>query len=196
VNRKDYYVVTKIRGRAVTFQLTNSGQDHLTKVMKLKDKSRFDIAELVALIERGWAYTNRSGPSDLLPSWQQFTEVEPDPDAATAELAHVAELNHDVILRFESSDQGSLDTSLCSFVEKLLDDQVNIVGPFPLPTRVERYKVLSATGKKEYCVYTHKRIMTLVNPKPAVMQKAAELPLPPGVDVKVRERLRMVTLSE
>jgi small subunit ribosomal protein S10 len=185
VNHPGYYVVSAINNLPVTFQLTKAGEDRLTRTLRLTDHAHFDVAELISLVEQGWAYTHRSGPGALLPLLKKIDKDAPRPPI---EVTHKARLNSYVLLRFESTDAGTLDAIVGTLIQLLAKEQVSMMGPVPLPTRVERYRVLSTRGSKEYCVHTHKRILTLINPEASAMQAAAALSVPPGVEIKVRER--------
>jgi len=97
-------------------------------------------------------------------------------------------------LRFESIDLGALDAAIARMTQTLLHCGAKIVGPFPLPTRVERDNVLSGLSTREYAVYTHKRILPIIDPQAMIIQNVSALDVPPGVDIKEKEQKRPVDL--
>jgi small subunit ribosomal protein S10 len=173
-----HYVVAAFSGHPVTYQLTEDGEDHLTRIMKLKHGSHFPVDKLMTLVERGWAYTHGTGPGPLLESEDGEVSIS-DND--------MEPVNRRVTFRFESNDIGKLDSAIGALVQKLVEVEADLAGPYPLPTRIERYRVISRSEMKEYCVCTHKRLLIIDNPPAVAMRKAASFNIPPGVDLKLRE---------
>jgi small subunit ribosomal protein S10 len=197
VNDPGYYVVTTIKGCPVTFQLTKAGEEHLTRVLKLADRSRFEIEELLSLIKRRWAYTNRSGPGEALPPEEEEMQAgAADPRSHAVERECAARLERHLVLRFEATDQGKLESSIGRMVRLFLENGTTVFGPLPLPTRVECYKVLTGSGAREYRVHTHKRLVTLIDPQSVVLQQQDLFDVPPGVDVKIRERTLAIPIEK
>ena len=118
------------------------------------------------------------------------------PETSKLELVYRARLVSYVTLRFESTDVGTLDATIGGLTKRLSESGGSIVGPVPLPTRVEGYVVKMESGVREYRVYTHKRLMTLVNPDATAIQKAASFNVPAGVDLTIREAKRTVEFSD
>jgi small subunit ribosomal protein S10 len=196
VNDPGYYVVAAIGGKPVTFQLTKEGEKHLIQVLNLQNQSHFDVGVLFLLIERRWAYTNRSGPGDQFLSADSLRAYDPGNDSINLERVHAAKLERHVVIRLESADQGAMDTFIARMMEVLLENAASVLGPLPLPTRRERYRAISASQVRDYWVYTHKRILTLVDPESPILAKAGTIDVPPGVDVKVRETTRSVHVAK
>jgi small subunit ribosomal protein S10 len=195
VNDPGYYVVAALDRRPITFQLTKDGENHLTHVLKLLDRSHFDMGVLLHLIRQRWVYTNHSGPGQPLPTDEEMQGDNSEPESLKIEQAYAARAEHHVVFRFESTDLGALDSAIERMVKAFLENGVTILGPIPLPTRVECYKILSESTVKEYRVYTHKRMMTLIDPQSTLLHRAGNLEVPPGVDVKLKERTLVVPLA-
>ncbi len=196
VNDPGYYVVAALGGKPVTFQLTKEGEKHLIQVMNLDNQSHFDVAALILLIERRWAYTNRFGPGDQFHSADSLSVYDPGNDSINLERVDAAKLERHVVIRLESADQGTLDTFIARMMEVLLENAASVRGPLPLPTRRECYRAISASHVRDYWVYTHKRMLTLVDPKSPILAMAGAIDVPPGVDVKVREITRSVHVAK
>ena len=71
------FVVTTIKGQPVTFQLTDLGIRHLTKTLRLKDRSHFAREHLIDLVERKWAFTRGGGSGDILAALRSETVAAP-----------------------------------------------------------------------------------------------------------------------
>ena len=68
-------------------------------------------------------------------------------------------------------------------------------GPIPLPTRVERYTVLSGPtidkkARQQYEIRTHKRLIDIVQATAKTIESLNKLSLPAGVDIKIKASSR------
>ena len=64
-------------------------------------------------------------------------------------------------------------------------------GPIPLPTRVERYTVLSGPhvdkkARQQFEIRTHKRVIDIVQATAKTIEALNKLSLPAGVDIKIK----------
>ena len=91
-----------------------------------------------------------------------------------------------MFLRFESSDSNILDTTVHRIVGELLEAEIDMQGPFPLPTRREHYTVLTSNVRRKHSIDTHKRMIILVNVHPSTFAKASSSELPTGVSFGLR----------
>jgi ribosomal protein S10 len=65
----------------------------------------------------------------------------------------------------------------------------------PLPTRIERYTVLSGpfvnkTARQQYEIRTHKRLIDIVQATAKTIEALNKLSLPAGVDIKIKASAR------
>ncbi len=66
-----------------------------------------------------------------------------------------------------------------------------IVGPIPLPIKMERYTVLTSPhvdkdSRDQYEIRTHKRLLYIVDPSERTMDALMNLSLAAGVEVDLR----------
>ena len=64
-------------------------------------------------------------------------------------------------------------------------------GPIPLPTRIERYTVLSGPNidkkaRQQFEIRTHKRVIDIVQATAKTIEALNKLSLPAGVDIKIK----------
>jgi small subunit ribosomal protein S10 len=88
-------------------------------------------------------------------------------------------------------DYRILDQSVAEIVETVQRSGAKIVGPVPLPTRVERYTVQRAThvdkkSREQFEIRTHKRLLDIMEPTPETMDALMKLNLSAGVDVEIK----------
>ena len=95
----------------------------------------------------------------------------------------------------EAYDHSVLDQSASEIVETAKRTHSIVHGPIPLPTRIERYTVLSGPNidkkaRQQFEIRTHKRVIDIVQPTPRTIEGLNKLSLPAGVDIKIRASTR------
>ena len=99
---------------------------------------------------------------------------------------------HDVIrIRMEAYDHSILDQSAQEIVETVKRTHSEVHGPIPLPTRVERYTVLSSPfvnkkSRQQFEIRTHKRLIDIVQATAKTIEALNKLSLPAGVEIKIK----------
>ena len=98
-------------------------------------------------------------------------------------------------IRMEAYDHSVLDQSASEIVETAKRTHSIVHGPIPLPTRIERYTVLSGPNidkkaRQQFEIRTHKRAIDIVQPTPRTIEELNKLSLPAGVDIKIRASTR------
>ena len=83
-------------------------------------------------------------------------------------------------IRLESYDHEALDMSAQEIVEVARRSEAKVVGPVPLPTRIERYTVLRSPhvdkkSREQYEIRTHKRIIYLSQPTKRTVDLLSQL---------------------
>jgi len=108
----------------------------------------------------------------------------------------VAGASHEVIrIRMEAYDHLTLDQSAREIVDTAKRTSSEVHGPIPLPTRVERYTVLSGPhidkkARQQFEIRTHKRVIDIVQATAKTIEALNKLNLPAGVDIKIKARSR------
>ena len=98
-------------------------------------------------------------------------------------------------IRMEAYDHEALDTSCLEIVETAKRTGARVAGPIPLPTRVERYTVLSSPfidkkARQQFEIRTHKRVIDIVQATAKTIEALNKLSLPAGVDIKIKASAR------
>ena len=94
-------------------------------------------------------------------------------------------------IRMEAYDHVALDQSAMEIVETAKRTGSMVHGPIPVPTRIERYTVLSSPhvhkkARQQFEIRTHKRIIDLVQATAKTIEALNKLSLPAGVDIRIK----------
>jgi len=104
----------------------------------------------------------------------------------------VSAANKEIIrIRMEAYDNSVLDQSAAEIVDTAKRTGSVVRGPIPLPTRVERYTVLSSPhidkkARQQFEIRTHKRVIDIVQATAKTIDSLNKLTLPAGVDIKIK----------
>ena len=99
-------------------------------------------------------------------------------------------INSNIRIRLKAFDNQILDESVHEIVNTAKRTGAEVVGPIPLPTKIERFTVNRSThvnkkSREQFEIRTHKRVLDIVNPTPQTVDALMNLNLSVGVDVKV-----------
>jgi small subunit ribosomal protein S10 len=94
-------------------------------------------------------------------------------------------------IRLKGYDQRLLDRSTADIVETAKRTGAAVAGPIPLPTRCEKYTVLTSPNidskaREQFEIRTHKRLVDILNPTGKTIDALKTLTLPAGVDIKIK----------
>ena len=94
-------------------------------------------------------------------------------------------------IRLKAYDHKLLDKSAGEIVETAKRTGVDIRGPFPLPTTINRWTVLRGPhidkkSREQFEVRTHKRLIDILDPTPQTVDALMKLELAAGVDVEIK----------
>jgi small subunit ribosomal protein S10 len=94
-------------------------------------------------------------------------------------------------IRLKSYDHRVLDQSARKIVEAAERTGAAVVGPVPLPTRIERFTVMRSTfidkdSREQLEIRTHKRLIDVLEPTSKTVDTLMRLNLPAGVDIEVK----------
>jgi small subunit ribosomal protein S10 len=103
--------------------------------------------------------------------------------------------NELIRIRMEAYDHAILDQSAVEIVDTAKRTGSVVHGPIPLPTRVERYTVLSSPhvdkkARQQFEIRTHKRLIDIMQATAKTIEALNKLSLPAGVDIKIKATSR------
>jgi small subunit ribosomal protein S10 len=103
--------------------------------------------------------------------------------------------NEVIRIRMEAYDHAVLDQSAAEIVDTAKRTGAVVHGPIPLPTRIERYTVLSSPhidkkARQQFEIRTHKRVIDIMQATAKTIESLNKLSLPAGVDIKIKASSR------
>jgi small subunit ribosomal protein S10 len=111
------------------------------------------------------------------------------------EISVVNQVNEIIRIRMEAYDHAVLDQSAAEITDTAKRTGSMVHGPIPLPTRIERYTVLSGPhvdkkARHQFEIRTHKRLVDIVQATAKTIEALNKLNLPAGVDIKIKATSR------
>ena len=101
-------------------------------------------------------------------------------------------MNDQIIrIRLKAFDHRLIDQSTREIVATAKRTGAQIKGPIPLPTKKERFTVLTSPhvdkdSRDQYEIRTHKRLIDIVNPTDKTVDALMKLDLAAGIDVQIK----------
>ena len=94
-------------------------------------------------------------------------------------------------IKLKAYDSRIIDLSCTKIVDTAIRTGANVVGPVPLPTKVERYTVIKGPfidkrSREQFELRTHKRVIDVLNPTNSTIDSLSHLNLPAGVGISIR----------
>ena len=94
-------------------------------------------------------------------------------------------------IRLKAYDHRVLDQSAQRIVETAERTGAKVVGPVPLPTRIERWTVkrspfIDKDSQEHFEMRTHKRLIDVMDPDAKTIDTLTRLNLPAGVDIEIK----------
>ena len=94
-------------------------------------------------------------------------------------------------IRLKAFDHRVLDDSVRMIVDAAERTGAAVVGPVPLPTRIEKFTVnrspfIDKDSREQFEIRTHKRLIDVVEPGPKTIENLTKLDLPAGVDIEIK----------
>lgn len=98
--------------------------------------------------------------------------------------------NQRIRIRLKSFDHRLIDQSAQEIVDTAKRTGAQVCGPVPLPTRIERFNVLTSPhvnkdARDQYEIRTHKRMVDIIQPTDKTVDALMKLDLAAGVDVQI-----------
>lgn len=94
-------------------------------------------------------------------------------------------------IRLKAFDHRLLDQSTREIVNTAKRTGAEVVGPIPLPTRIEKFTVnrsvhVNKKSREQFEIRTHKRVLDIIDPTPQTVDALMKLDLAAGVDVEIK----------
>jgi len=94
-------------------------------------------------------------------------------------------------IRLKAYDHRLLDESVKQIVETAERTGARVVGPVPLPTKIERFCVIRSPfidkrSMEHFEIRTHKRLIDVIDPTSKTIDTLMRLNLPAGVDIEIK----------
>jgi small subunit ribosomal protein S10 len=98
--------------------------------------------------------------------------------------------NQRIRIRLKAFDHRLIDASALEIVETAKRTGAQVCGPIPLPTRTERFTVLTSPhankdARDQYEIRTHKRMLDIIEPTEKTVDALMKLDLAAGVEVQI-----------
>ena len=99
--------------------------------------------------------------------------------------------NQKIRIKLKAFDHRMIDRSASEIVDTAKRTGAIVKGPIPLPTRIERFTLLSSPhvnkkARDQYEIRTHTRILDIVDPTEKTVDALMKLDLAAGVDVEIK----------
>ncbi|MBE6402881.1 MAG: 30S ribosomal protein S10 [Lentisphaerae bacterium] len=96
-----------------------------------------------------------------------------------------------VRIRLQAYEHRILDQSVTEILNTVKRTGSQVVGPVPLPTRIERFTVnrsphVDKKSMEQFEIRTHKRVLDIIDPTNKTVDELKKLSLPAGVDISVK----------
>ena len=98
--------------------------------------------------------------------------------------------NQKIRIRLKGFDHRLIDVSTKEIVDTAKRTGAVIKGPVPLPTRIEKFTVLTSPhvnkdARDQYEVRTHNRLLDIISPTDRTVDALMKLNLAAGVEVEI-----------
>ena len=99
--------------------------------------------------------------------------------------------NQNIRIRLKAFDHRLLDQSTREIVNTAKRTGAEVIGPIPLPTRIEKFTVnrsvhVDKKSREQFEIRTHKRVLDIIDPTPQTVDALMKLDLAAGVDVEIK----------
>ncbi len=99
--------------------------------------------------------------------------------------------SQNIRIRLKGFDHRLIDSSAREIVQTAKRTGARVKGPVPMPTRKERFTVLTSPhvnkdARDQYEIRTHRRMMDIIEPTEKTVDALMKLDLAAGVDVQIK----------
>ena len=98
---------------------------------------------------------------------------------------------HKIRIKLNSYDSRIMDLSCSKIVDTAVRTGAKIIGPIPLPTKIERFTVIRGPhidkrSREQFELRTHKRVIDIFNPTATTIDSLSHLNLPAGGGISIK----------
>ena len=95
-------------------------------------------------------------------------------------------------VRLKAYDDKLLDQTVQEIVNTVKRTGAKIIGPVPLPTRINKYTVLRSPhvdkkSREQFEIRTHKRLLYILETTPPTVDAMMRLDISGGVDIAIQQ---------
>ncbi|OIP28624.1 MAG: 30S ribosomal protein S10 [Chloroflexi bacterium CG_4_10_14_0_8_um_filter_46_9] len=99
--------------------------------------------------------------------------------------------NQKVRVKIRGFDHRLVDQSVRQIVDTVERTGAIVVGPIPLPTKIEKFCVIRSPNidkdsREQFEIRTHKRLIDILQPSAKTIDALSQLNLPSGVQVDIK----------
>ena len=99
--------------------------------------------------------------------------------------------NQKVRVKVRGFDHRLVDQSVRQIVDTVERTGAIVVGPIPLPTKIEKFCVIRSPNidkdsREQFEIRTHKRLIDILQPSAKTIDALSQLNLPSGVQVDIK----------
>ncbi|RLC60534.1 MAG: 30S ribosomal protein S10 [Chloroflexi bacterium] len=99
--------------------------------------------------------------------------------------------NQKVRVKIKGFDHRLVDQSVKQIVDTVERTGAIVVGPIPLPTKIEKFCVIRSSNidkdsREQFEIRTHKRLIDILQPSSKTIDALSQLNLPSGVQVDIK----------
>ncbi len=104
-------------------------------------------------------------------------------------------------IKIKSFDHKVIDEAARLIIETAEKTGAIVMGPIPLPTKIDRYTVNSSTfvhknAREQYEMRTHMRLIDITETTSSTIEDLSNLSLPSGVDIEIKMIMEQVESEE
>ncbi|UCC90374.1 MAG: 30S ribosomal protein S10 [Dehalococcoidia bacterium] len=94
-------------------------------------------------------------------------------------------------IKLKGYDHKILDQSALQIVEAVERTGAVVIGPIPLPTRIQKFSVIRSPfidkdSQEQFEIRTHKRLIDIIDTTSKTIDALASLSLPSGVSIDIK----------
>jgi small subunit ribosomal protein S10 len=100
-------------------------------------------------------------------------------------------ISQKIRIRLKAYDHRLLDQSALEIMETAKRTGARVVGPIPLPTKIQKFTVLRSPhvdkkSREQFEQRTHRRLLDILEPNQQTVDALMRLDLSAGVDVEIK----------